>query len=110
MHQCLEDLKTLLNSEIADSEFDRVLGWAKDIIREASFKRRKIEMMLEAFMKDRGNAGLYSAIMATLRTDIAHTKLINPARHEELKAIRNRMYQYTPAGYVAPGRSANFDY
>ena len=110
MHQCLEDLKLLLTSEIPDSEFDRVLDWTKEIVREASFRRRKVETMLEAFMKDRGNIGLYSAIMATLRADIAHSKGINLVRHEQLKVIRNRMYQYTPSGYVAPTRSANFDY
>ena len=110
MHQCLEDLKILLNSDIPESEFDRVLGWTKELIRDAAVKRRKVEMMVEAFMKNRSNTAMYSAIMNVLRVEIEATKGQNMVRHENLKAIRNRMYQYKPVGYIPAGRSANLDF
>ena len=108
MHQCLEDLRTLLNSDISDAEFDRVIGWAEDVIKEAASRRRKVEIILAAFMKDRTNVVLYSTLMTALRNEIEATRGKSPIRYEQLKAIRNRAYQHKPLGYVPPGRSDNF--
>jgi hypothetical protein len=110
MHQCLDELKTLLNSDISEAEFDRALNCSKEIIREAAFKRRRVEMMVESFMLDRSNVTLYSAIINALRSEIEATRNTNLVRHEELKLIRNRIYQYKPLGYIPPGRSANFHF
>ena len=105
MHQCLEALKVLLNSDIPSAEFDRIVQWNREILNDALNKRNAIEALVAQFMKDKTDVRLYGQILNKLRAEIQESNGKNQYRHAQLLVIRNRMYQHKPLGYVAPGRS-----
>ena len=109
MHQFLEDMQAKLNSDITDLEFDNIIRWAGEIIQVAKAKRKKPEITYQLFLQDKSNTALYGVLMNMIRQEIELIGNNNPKRLAELKALRNRAYQYKPWGYVPKGRSASLD-
>lgn len=105
MHQCLEDLKELLRTEMSDAQFNQIVQWNREIILQAQARRNVVEVMYAQFLSDRTNTRLYGQIIHKLRADMQATKDINLERYNQLKAVRNKLYQHKPLGYIPPGRS-----
>ena len=111
MLEVIENLRNaLMANDLDQKQHAQLIYQAKCVIRECEYRFSPLDLMVANFMKDRSDAKLYGQIMDIIRAEIPVMKLQDMERYNYLTALRNRMYQYRPLGYIAPGRSANFDF